>query len=139
MTAHPVVVPALDPYSYDFHEDPYPTYAALREHAPLYRNDDLGFWALSRHADVVAAFRDADRFSDPFRFDVRRTPNPHVGYGAGGPHFCLGANLARREISVMFDELHRRLPDLCVTGAPAMLQSNFIHGIKRMPCAWTAP
>lgn len=63
MTAQPAVVPALDPYSYDFHEDPYPTYSALRELAPLYRNDDLGFWALSRHGDVVAAFRDADRFS----------------------------------------------------------------------------
>jgi hypothetical protein len=63
VTAQPAVVPALDPYSYDFHEDPYPTYAALRELAPLYRNEDLGFWALSRHADVVAAFRDADRFS----------------------------------------------------------------------------
>ena len=63
MNAQPAVVPVLDPYSYDFHEDPYPTYAALREHAPLYRNDERGFWALSRHADVVAAFRDADRYS----------------------------------------------------------------------------
>jgi cytochrome P450 len=63
MTATPAVLPVLDPYSYDFHEDPYPTYAALREYAPLYRNGELGFWALSRHADVVAAFRDSDRFS----------------------------------------------------------------------------
>jgi cytochrome P450 len=63
MTAGQMVGPVLDPYSYDFHEDPYPTYAELREHAPLYRNDELGFWALSRHADVVAAFRDGDRFS----------------------------------------------------------------------------
>jgi cytochrome P450 len=63
VTAEPAILPVLDPYSYDFHEDPYPTYAALREHAPLYRNDELGFWALSRHADVVAAFRDGDRFS----------------------------------------------------------------------------
>jgi cytochrome P450 len=52
-----------DPYSYDIHEDPYPTYADLREGAPLYRNHDMGFWALSRHADVMAAFRDTDRFS----------------------------------------------------------------------------
>jgi cytochrome P450 len=57
------VVPTLDPYDYEFHEDPYPTYSELRELAPLYRNDELGFWALSRHADVVAAFRDSDRFS----------------------------------------------------------------------------
>jgi cytochrome P450 len=84
-----------------------------------------------------SANRDEDKFDDPYRFDLRRTPNAHVGYGAGGPHFCLGANLARREITVMFEEIHRRLPDLQITGEPAMLQSNFIHGIKRMPCAWT--
>ena len=66
-----------------------------------------------------------------------RTPNEHVGFGAGGPHFCLGANLARREIRVMFEELLRRLPDIEITGEPDMLQSGFIHGIKRMPCAWS--
>jgi cytochrome P450 len=84
-----------------------------------------------------SANRDDRHFADPFRFDVRRTPNEHVGFGAGGPHFCLGANLARREIRVMFEELLTRLPDIEVTGEPAMLQSNFIHGIKRMPCAFT--
>jgi cytochrome P450 len=83
-----------------------------------------------------SANRDEAKFDEPYRFDVRRTPNPHVSYGAGGPHFCLGANLARREITVMFEEICRRLPDLQVTGEPALLQSNFIHGIKRMPCAW---
>ena len=76
-------------------------------------------------------------FADPYRFDVRREPpQQQVGFGAGGPHFCLGANLARREITVMFDELRRRLPNLEITGEPARLQSSFIHGIKRMPCAW---
>jgi cytochrome P450 len=55
--------PAYSPYAYEMHEDPYPTYARLRDEAPLYRNDDLGFWALSRHADVLAAFRDSERFS----------------------------------------------------------------------------
>jgi cytochrome P450 len=59
-----------------------------------------------------------------------------VGFGAGGPHFCLGANLARREIQVMFDEIRRRLPNMRITGEPAYLQSAFINGIKRMPCAW---
>jgi cytochrome P450 len=54
---------AYSPYAYEMHEDPYPTYARLRDEAPLYRNDDLGFWALSRHADVLAAFRDSERFS----------------------------------------------------------------------------
>jgi cytochrome P450 len=84
-----------------------------------------------------SANRDERAFPDPYRFDVTRTPNEHVGFGAGGPHFCLGANLARREIKVMFEELFRRLPDIEISGEPDMLQSSFIHGIKRMPCKWT--
>jgi len=84
-----------------------------------------------------SANRDDDHFGDPFNFDVTRDPNEHVAFGAGGPHFCLGANLARREIKIMFEELLRRLPDIEITGEPAMLQSGFIHGIKRMPCAFT--
>ncbi len=84
-----------------------------------------------------AANRDERSISDPYRFDVTRDPNDHVGYGGGGPHFCLGANLARREISVMFDELLHRLPDIEVTRAPDMLFSAFIHGVKRMPCRFT--
>ena len=83
-----------------------------------------------------SANRDERTFTDPFTFDVRRDPNPQVGFGAGGPHFCLGANLARREITVMFEEIRRRLPELRVVGEPAYLESNFINGIKRMPCAW---
>jgi cytochrome P450 len=79
--------------------------------------------------------RDEEVYSDPYRFDVTRPINPaQIGFGAGGPHFCLGANLARREIAVMFDEIRRRLPNLHITGEPAYLQSNFINGIKRMPC-----
>ena len=84
-----------------------------------------------------SANRDEDHWDRPFTFDVTRKPNDHVGFGAGGPHFCLGANLARREIQVMFEELFTRLPDIEVTGPPEMLQSSFIHGIKRMPCAFT--
>ena len=84
-----------------------------------------------------SANRDDRHFADPYRFDVRRTPNEHVGFGAGGPHFCLGANLARREIRVMFEELFRWLPDLEITGPPDHLRSAFIHGIKRMPCRFT--
>jgi methyl-branched lipid omega-hydroxylase len=83
-----------------------------------------------------SANRDERAFDDPYRFDLTRTPNEHFGFGAGGPHFCLGANLARREIRVMFEELLRRLPDIEITGEADMLQSNFIHGIKRMRCAW---
>jgi cytochrome P450 len=86
-----------------------------------------------------AGNRDPDQFDDPYRFDVTRTPNEHVGFGGGGPHFCLGAHLARREITVMFSELLRRLPDIEVTGEPEMLISNFIHGIKRMPVEFSVP
>jgi cytochrome P450 len=84
-----------------------------------------------------SANRDERKFDRPFHFDVRREPNEHVGFGAGGPHFCLGANLARREIKVMFEELLHRLPDIEISGEPDMLQSAFIHGIKRMPCRFT--
>ena len=84
-----------------------------------------------------AANRDEAAFNDPYRFDVTRSPNDHFGYGGGGPHFCLGANLARREIAIMFDELLHRLPDIEVSGPPDWLLSAFIHGIKRMPCKFT--
>jgi cytochrome P450 len=86
----------------------------------------------------TAANRDPAAFDDPYRFDIRRSPNEHLAFGAGGPHFCLGAHLARREIRVMFEELFRRLPDLEISGPPDYLQSGFIHGIKRMPCSFTA-
>jgi methyl-branched lipid omega-hydroxylase len=85
-----------------------------------------------------SANRDERVFENPHTFDVTRSLQPaQVGFGAGGPHFCLGANLARREIAVMFDELRRRLPEMRITGEPAYLQSNFINGIKRLPCAWS--
>ena len=86
-----------------------------------------------------SANRDDAKFNDPWTFDVRRHPNPHLGYGGGGAHFCLGANLARREITVAFEELHRVIPDVAATGEPARLHSAFIHGIKRLPVAWTPP
>ena len=84
-----------------------------------------------------SANRDEDVFDDPYRFDVRREPNPHVGFGGPGPHFCLGAHLARREITVMFRELFRRVPDLHATEPPHRLLSNFIHGIKHMQAEFT--
>jgi cytochrome P450 len=81
--------------------------------------------------------RDERVFANPYDFNVLRDPAPaQVGFGAGGPHFCLGANLARREIAVMFDEIRRRVPNLEITSEPAYLQSSFINGIKRMNCAW---
>jgi cytochrome P450 len=84
----------------------------------------------------VSANRDEDHFANPYTFDVRRSPNAHLGFGGGGPHFCLGASLARVEIRATFDEIRRRVPNLVITGEPVMLRSYFSHGIKRMPCAW---
>jgi cytochrome P450 len=81
--------------------------------------------------------RDEAVFDRPFAFDVRREPNEHVGFGGPGPHYCLGAHLARREITVMFREILRRLPDLEVTEPPQRLMSFFIHGIKHMQCRFT--
>ncbi|MHB1787178.1 MAG: cytochrome P450, partial [Acidimicrobiales bacterium] len=79
-----------------------------------------------------SANRDEDIFENPFDFDVRRDPNPHVGFGGPGPHFCLGAHLARREITVMFRELFRRVPDMMVVAEPDRLRSSFINGIKHL-------
>jgi cytochrome P450 len=86
-----------------------------------------------------SANRDAAVFRDPHRFDVRRDPNPHVGFGGPGPHFCLGAHLARREISVMFRELLTRVPEVSATGDPERLRSSFINGIKHLPCETGRP
>jgi cytochrome P450 len=83
-----------------------------------------------------SANRDDAVFTDPYRFDVRRSPNPHVGFGAAGPHFCLGAHLARREIDVMMRHLLVRLPDIEASGEPDRLRSNFINGIKHLPCRY---
>jgi cholest-4-en-3-one 26-monooxygenase len=84
-----------------------------------------------------SANRDEDVFDRPFEFDISRDPNPHIGFGGGGPHFCLGANLARLEIWVLFEELARRMPDIELVGEPDYLRSNFIGGIKHMPVVFT--
>ncbi|HTZ07942.1 MAG TPA: cytochrome P450 [Acidimicrobiales bacterium] len=85
----------------------------------------------------ASANRDEAVFDDPDRFDIGRSPNPHMAFGGGGPHFCLGANLARMEIVVMFEHLLDRLPDLHVAGEVERLQSNFINGVKHLPVAFT--
>jgi cytochrome P450 len=92
---------------------------------PIAAGDKVVLWYWSANRDP-AVFEDAHRF-DIFRENAKE----QVGYGAGGPHFCLGANLARREISVMFDELFRWLPDFHTTSEPDRLLSAFINGIKR--------
>jgi len=72
----------------------------------------------------------------PLWFDIARTPNEQGALGTGGAHFCLGSHLARREVTAMFIELFRRLPDIEATAEPKKLRSNFIRGIKRLPVAF---
>jgi cholest-4-en-3-one 26-monooxygenase len=85
----------------------------------------------------ISANRDEDLFDDPYRFDITRDPNEHVAFGGGGHHFCLGANLARAELRFIFEEILERIPDMHLTGDPAILRSNFIGGVKHMPVAFT--
>jgi methyl-branched lipid omega-hydroxylase len=81
-----------------------------------------------------SANQDESVFRHATELDILRSPNPHVGFGAAGPHFCLGAHLARREISVMLRELLTRVPDIRSVGEPDRLLSSFINGIKHLPC-----
>src|SRR5690606_38445663 len=87
-----------------------------------------------------AANRDPAHFDAPDVFDVRRDPNPHVGFGGPGPHFCLGAHLARRELSVAFRQLLTRLPDIEVVGDVVPLDAAgipLVGGLKRVPVRFT--
>jgi cholest-4-en-3-one 26-monooxygenase len=85
----------------------------------------------------ISANRDESVFENPDVFDITRNPNPHMAFGGGGPHFCLGANLARMEIMVMFEHLLDRIPDITQTGPAQRLQSPFISGIKHIPVSFT--
>lgn len=94
-----------------------------------------------REGDKVMVFygsanRDEDVFLDPDRFDVGRDPNPHMAFGGGGPHLCLGLHVARIEIQAMLREVLTRLPGLRPAGEPEPMASNFIAGIHSMPVAW---
>jgi cytochrome P450 len=80
-----------------------------------------------------SANRDEEAFENPYVFDVGRTPNDHYGFGAPGPHFCLGTHLARREITVMWRNILRRTPRIKAVGEPIRLDSNFVNGIKHLP------
>ncbi len=93
---------------------------------PIAAGDKVVTW-------YVSANRDSDVFPDPYRFDVTRTPNDHVTFGPGGPHFCLGAHLARLETRILFSELLPRLVSIERAGPVERIRSNFVNGIKRMP------
>jgi cytochrome P450 len=98
--------------------------------APVKAGDKVVMWYRSGNFDD-------DVFDDPYRFDVGRRPNDHLTFGAGGPHYCLGANLARVEVAVMLATLYRHLPNLEVTGPPVRMRAVSSNGIKHLPVAWT--
>jgi cytochrome P450 len=81
----------------------------------------------------VSGNRDETVFEDPYRFDVGRTPNPHMAFGPGGIHHCMGAHLAKMEVRIAFEELLARTDRIELTGPPERLRSNFFNGIKRLP------
>jgi cytochrome P450 family 142 subfamily A polypeptide 1 len=88
----------------------------------------------------ASANRDEAVFAQPDRFDTTRDPNEHLAFGGYGPHFCLGASLARLELRVMFEELLALIPDieLASDAPPPMRPSNFITGIEHLPIQWKA-
>lgn len=86
----------------------------------------------------ISANRDEDAFVDPMRFDIERSANDHIAFGGGGAHFCLGANLARVELTLIFREIAKRLGTMELAGPPERLRSNFIGGIKHIPVKFTS-
>ncbi len=98
---------------------------------------ELGGVAIKEGQRVVMFYRsanfDEDVFDDPYTFDISRFPNPHLGFGGTGAHYCIGANLARMTIDLMFNAIADHLPDLTPTGEPQRLRSPFITGIKHWP------
>jgi cholest-4-en-3-one 26-monooxygenase len=97
----------------------------VRDHT-FHEGDKVTLWYISGN-------RDEEVFDEPFRFDITRSPNPHIAFGGGGPHFCLGAQLARMEVHVLFEELAKRVAEVEALGPPDRLRSNFIGGIKHLP------
>jgi cholest-4-en-3-one 26-monooxygenase len=86
----------------------------------------------------AAANFDPDVFDDPYRFDITRDPNPHLGFGGTGAHYCIGANLARMEINLIFNAIADHLPDISLLGDPKRLRSGWLNGIKELPVSYAA-
>jgi cholest-4-en-3-one 26-monooxygenase len=87
----------------------------------------------------AAANFDPEIFDDPYEFDVLRDPNPHLGFGGTGAHYCIGANLARLEINLIFNAIADALPDISIIGEPKRLRSGWLNGIKEIPVAYKCP
>jgi cholest-4-en-3-one 26-monooxygenase len=102
---------------------------------------ELGGQAIAEGDKVVVFYASANRdesvFTAPQEFDIARDPNPHVGFGGGGPHFCLGRHLAALELRVLLQTLAERMPDIRLDGEASRLRSNFLNGIKHMPVRFT--
>jgi cholest-4-en-3-one 26-monooxygenase len=104
------------------------------------RDTELG-GAKIKKGDRVGIFyssanNDPEVFDHPELFDITRDPNPHLGFGGGGPHFCLGANLARMEINLIFNAIADVIPDIRLTGEPRRLRSAWINGVKELRVAY---
>jgi cytochrome P450 len=93
---------------------------------PISAGDKVVVWLVSGNYDEL-------RFEEPFRFDIQRRPCPHVAFGRGGPHFCLGAHLAKLEVKILFEELLPRLGSIELTGPAHRIQSNFTNALRSMP------
>jgi cytochrome P450 len=114
---------------------PYEAFAALRRQAPVYWYEPEQYWVVSTYDLVGKVNRDPEAFDDPDRLDVQRAPNKHDSFGAGGPHFCLGAGLARLEARVVFDELRPYLEKMSLAGPPSRVWNTMFNGLKHLPVA----
>ena len=115
----------------------HPAFAYMRRTATC--DTEIAGQAISEGEKVllwyVSSNRDESVFEDPNRFDIRRNPNKHQGFGGGGRHFCLGAGLARLEMRLWLDETLRRFPELALAGTPTRLSSTFLNQYRTIPVA----
>ena len=104
------------------------------------RDVELHGWVIPEGEKVVLFYHSGNRdetvFDDPWSFDVERDPNRHLGFGGGGPHYCLGASLARTQLSAIFTELFTQVPGIEAGELEMFKGGAFIHGVKRLQASW---